>query len=194
MKKLVFSILALFLSVAVLQAQDKGPAIKFTKQSHDYGTIENGADGTCEFKFTNSGNEPLLISNCRASCGCTVPSWPKEPIQPGEASSIKVKYDTKRTGKIYKTITITSNAVNEPRKTVSIKGTVKPPKTAVGKAAPAKAAVKKPVVKRITPTPRPARKVVPNTQVAKKATQTPKQVVSKPVKKRRWFQFWKKKN
>jgi len=191
MKKIAFSILALFLSVAVLQAQDKGPAIKFSKQVHDYGTIENGADGTCEFKFTNTGSEPLLISNCRASCGCTVPSWPKKPIQPGEASSIKVKYDTKRTGKIYKTVTITSNAVNEPRKTVSIKGMVKPPKAATG-AVPGKTAVKKPVVKKAVPS---VRKVNPSsTKPTVKPIVAPKKVVTEPVNKRRWFQFWKKKN
>ena len=94
----------------------------------DYGTIEQGADGVREFKFTNTGKEPLIISNARGSCGCTVPTWPKEPIKPGESSVIKVKYDTKRLGAINKSVTITSNAAT-PTKVVRIKGTITAPKT-----------------------------------------------------------------
>ena len=60
--------------------------LKFTfpQELHDYGTIKQGADGGCEFKFKNTGKEPLIISNAMGSCGCTVPTWPKEPIMKGE--------------------------------------------------------------------------------------------------------------
>jgi len=105
-------------------AQD-GAKITFTKEVHDYGTIENGANGQCTFEFKNTGNAPLIIANAVGSCGCTVPTWPKEPIAPGAKASITVKYDTKRTGSINKSITITSNATNEPTKVLNIKGEVK---------------------------------------------------------------------
>src|ERR1700749_3330736 len=97
--------------------------IKFEKTVHDYGTIKQGADGGCEFKFTNSGKEPLIITNCQGSCGCTVPSCPKEPILPGKSAVIKVHYDTKRVGPISKTVTVQSNAIAGTQ-TIQIKGTV----------------------------------------------------------------------
>lgn len=88
------------------------PEIKFDKDTHDYGTINKGADGNCFFTFTNIGKEPLIISNCRASCGCTVPNWPKDPILPGKTGKIDVHYDTNRLGQISKSVTVTSNAKN----------------------------------------------------------------------------------
>jgi hypothetical protein len=103
-----------------------GAKIDFTKDTHDYGTIKNGADGTCTFEFKNTGNAPLIISNAKGSCGCTVPEWPKEPIAPGAKASIKVKYDTSRQGVINKNVTITSNAVNAAEKIIYIKGNVLP--------------------------------------------------------------------
>ena len=87
-------------------------SIIFNKLEHDYGTIERGGDGQCEFVFTNKGNSPLVLSNVRASCGCTVPQWPREPISPGETGSIKVKYNTNIVGTFNKTITVNSNAAN----------------------------------------------------------------------------------
>ena len=102
-----------------------GPELSVDKDVHDYGTIENGANGVCVFTVTNTGNAPLIISSCKGSCGCTVPTWPKEPIAPGATAEISVKYDTKRTGPINKSVTITSNAVESPRKVVRIKGEVK---------------------------------------------------------------------
>ena len=130
MKKLLFTlsfVLSTFIGMNGLFAQaavESGAKIEFKKETHDYGTIDQYADGTCEFTFTNTGNEPLVISNAKGSCGCTVPSWPKEPIAPGETGSIKVKYDTKRVGNIGKSVTLQSNAINEPAKTIRIKGNV----------------------------------------------------------------------
>jgi hypothetical protein len=84
--------------------------IKMDKLTHDYGNIQQGANGECEFKFTNNGKEPLVITNCQGSCGCTVPQCPKEPILPGKSGVIKVKYDTNRPVGIYKTVTVNTNA------------------------------------------------------------------------------------
>jgi hypothetical protein len=86
------------------------PVITFEKTTHDYGTVTKGGDGTCEFKFKNTGVEPLILSNVSSSCGCTVPEWPREPILKGKSASVKVKYDTNRIGQINKTITVMSNA------------------------------------------------------------------------------------
>lgn len=130
MKKLLFTLtLALFAVFAVnaqeaAKAVNGGPEITVNKDVHDYGTIKQGANGTSEFSITNTGTEPLIISRAKGSCGCTVPDWPKEPIMPGESAVMSVKYDTKRTGAINKSVTITSNATNEPTKVVRIKGNV----------------------------------------------------------------------
>lgn len=106
---------------------EKGAVIEFAKEVHDYGTIKNGANGECVFEFTNTGNEPLILANVKGSCQCTVPEWPKEPIAPGAKAEIKVKYNTKNPGPINKSVTITSNAINEPTKVIRIKGNVLPP-------------------------------------------------------------------
>lgn len=90
------------------------PDVSFTKTVHDYGTIFVGGDGNCEFEFTNTGKEPLILSSVKSSCGCTVPSWPREPILPGKKETIKVKYDTGRVGPINKSVTVMSNAKTSP--------------------------------------------------------------------------------
>lgn len=130
MKSVFFSMVLLVGSLLITQkvtAQvEAGAKIDFEKEVHDYGNVKYGANGTCTFKFTNTGNAPLIISKATGSCGCTVPSWPKEPIAPGQSGEITVKYDTKRSGAISKSVTITSNAVNEPSKVIRIKGTVGP--------------------------------------------------------------------
>ncbi len=101
-----------------------GPAISLDKETHDYGTVSNGANGECVFIVKNIGTEPLLLTNAQASCGCTVPAYPKEPIAPGQTAEIRVSYDTKRVGPFQKSITISSNAQNSPVKVIYIKGTV----------------------------------------------------------------------
>ncbi len=112
---------------AVAQEVQNGPKIEFAKDVHDYGDVKNGGNGTCTFTFTNTGTEPLIIQSAKGSCGCTVPEWPTEPIAPGAKGTLTVKYDTKRVGAISKSVTINSNAVNEPVKVVRIKGNVLPP-------------------------------------------------------------------
>ena len=103
------------------------PKMEFETEVIDYGTIEQYANGIREFKFTNTGTEPLIISRAQQSCGCTVPSWPREPIAPGASGELKVKYDTKRIGLINKSVTIQSNAVTNPTKIIRIKGEIKAP-------------------------------------------------------------------
>ncbi len=127
MKKFIFSLAFVAASALGTFAQTEivsGPAISFDKDVHDYGTINKGADGTCKFIVTNIGTEPLIIDQCKGSCGCTVPLCDKAPIMPGKTSEISVKYDTTRVGPITKSVTVTSNATNEPTKVIRIKGTV----------------------------------------------------------------------
>ncbi|MCC5918994.1 MAG: DUF1573 domain-containing protein [Cryomorphaceae bacterium] len=111
MKKLFALLFATGLSFGV-SAQANGPEITFEETTIDYGTIPEKADGTRIFKFRNTGNEPLIIERAQGSCGCTVPEWPREPIMPGQSSTIKVTYDTKRIGRISKSVKIYSNASN----------------------------------------------------------------------------------
>lgn len=100
--------------------------ITFQSEVVDYGTIEKGADGVREFKFTNTGSSPLYITQVRSSCGCTIPKKPTDSIMPGVEEVIEVKYDTNRVGPIRKTITVSSNAVT-PVVALQIKGTVEEP-------------------------------------------------------------------
>lgn len=104
----------------------QGPQIKFKTETIDYGTVTRGKDdGLRTFEFTNTGNEPLVITNVKSSCGCTVPSRPEKPVMPGETGKIDVKYNMS-VGKISKTVTVESNAKNFPegRVMLRIKGEV----------------------------------------------------------------------
>lgn len=127
MKKSIFLFLVLGVMTLGLHAQEnqsvKTDSIVFNEMVHDYGTITQGADGNCEFSFINKGENPLVLSNVRASCGCTVADWPKEPIKPGKSGSIKVKYNTAIMGSFNKSITVNSNAANSVA-SLRIKGTV----------------------------------------------------------------------
>jgi hypothetical protein len=117
-RNLVFFIMSAMAFITVnsanLKANDNSPAdtaiIAFTETSHDYGTIQKGSDGTYVFTFKNTGNIPLVLSNVRSSCGCTIPTWPKEPIAPGKTGEIKVIYNTNISGGFQKSITINSNS------------------------------------------------------------------------------------
>jgi archaellum component FlaG (FlaF/FlaG flagellin family) len=136
MKRIVFTLATLVFSLTYSVAQEKvatAPTatattsqaeISFEKDIHDFGTIEYAGPGTYEFKFKNTGKEPLIISDAKGSCGCTVPTYPKNvPIMPGASQVIKVTYDTKRPGNFTKTVTIYSNA-KTPEKIITIKGKV----------------------------------------------------------------------
>jgi len=125
MKRLVFILTAaLFSTVLFAQgtAENKtAPEITFDEALAvngtpvwDYGTIYKNGDGKSYFAFTNNGKEPLILSNVKSSCGCTVPKWPRNPILPGQNDTIYVKYATNRLGVINKSITVYSNAKNSP--------------------------------------------------------------------------------
>ena len=132
MKKLVLFIGVLVMAMGLAKAQDvktteNGPEIQFEKLEHNYGDVPyNANDGyvECEFHFTNTGNEPLILQKPRSSCGCTVPTWPKEPILPGDSDVIKVTYRSTKVGKIDKSITVTSNAKQNPTVILRIAGKV----------------------------------------------------------------------
>ena len=86
--------------------------IEFESKVIDYGVIEHNSDGNREFKFTSSGDKPLIIKSAKGSCGCTVPKWPKKPIAPGENGEIKVTFNSNnRQGKQQKTVTLVTNGI-----------------------------------------------------------------------------------
>ena len=93
-------------------SQEKIAKINFKKTVIDYGVIEKGSNGIRDFEFTNDGNSPLIITNVKSTCGCTIPKKPNKPILPGESEKIQVKYDTNRIGFIRKSIIVSSNAEN----------------------------------------------------------------------------------
>ncbi|WP_395047704.1 DUF1573 domain-containing protein [Flavobacterium sp.] len=107
----------------------EGAGMVFENETIDYGTIAHNADGKREFVLTNNGNKPLIITNAQGSCGCTVPTTPKDPIAPGAKAVIGVKYATDRVGPFTKTVTVSSNAEGIPTKILTIKGTVLPDAT-----------------------------------------------------------------
>ena len=131
MKKLILS-LSLLVSFIFAGAQ----SIEFESKVVEYGTIEHNADGNREFKFTNNGDQPLVIKSAKGSCGCTVPSYKKEDgtseWAPGESGTIKVKYATNRIGKFTKTITLSTNTLDKKPVILTIKGEVLAPAKETG--------------------------------------------------------------
>ncbi len=121
MKK-IFTGLFLTASLAFVSAQ----TISFDKTTIDYGNIEAGADGQRIFTVKNTGDKPLIISNVKASCGCTTPEWSTDPIMPGKTSPIKVGYNTAISGPFAKIIEVYSNDTENSRTVLNIKGSVAP--------------------------------------------------------------------
>lgn len=143
MKKIVFTLALATIGAFAAQAQapaapaqpthapasdKKAPRFQFTEgETHDFGTLAEGPDAEYVFKFKNTGKQPLIITNASASCGCTVPSWPKEPILPGKMGEMKVTFHTAGKGgqPFDKTVYINSNAASDKdRYELHIKGTV----------------------------------------------------------------------
>lgn len=139
MKKIVFVFSLIVFLGATVQSQEtvkidtvkaatdtSTAKIAFETDLYDFGDIAYASDGTHDFKFKNTGTTPLLISNAKGSCGCTVPTYPKNvPIAPGADEVIKVTYDTKRVGHFMKTVKVTSNT-SERVKVITIRGKVLP--------------------------------------------------------------------
>lgn len=117
-------------------ANPNAPTMAFASDAIDYGTIKQDADGNRVFTFTNDGKEPIVISEAHGSCGCTVPTYPKEPIMPGKSAEIKVHYDTHRVGPFSKSVTVNSNAKNSPV-VLRISGTVEALPTSAATSEPA---------------------------------------------------------
>ncbi|MDA3883800.1 MAG: DUF1573 domain-containing protein [Bacteroidales bacterium] len=114
MKKVIYLFLIMCGFSVLSHAQTNTDSLVFDHIVYDYGTISQGSDGACQFTLTNNGDNPIILSNVKASCGCTIPTWPRTPINPGESAVIDVKYDTKRIGRFNKAITVYSNAANSP--------------------------------------------------------------------------------
>jgi len=116
----------LMLSVGCSQTSESGLNAEMTFKedlTFDFGKIKQNSEGVHEFEFKNTGKDPLIITNVKSSCGCTVPTYPNAPVKKGDKGVISVKYDTKRIGVFNKTITVYSNAKNSPIK-LMIKGEV----------------------------------------------------------------------
>ena len=102
------------------------PSISFDKTLHDFGDITNGTPVETIFSYTNSGRSPLVVTDIKSTCGCTVPQgWSKSPLMPGESSQFSVKFNGKGANKVSKTITLTTNTENG-REQVRITAFVKP--------------------------------------------------------------------
>ena len=119
-----YATLLVFFIATLSFAQNKDVGVfHFEEEVIDYGTISQNDNGVRTFTFTNRGRAPIVISKVKTSCSCTVPTYPKKAILPGETASIDIKYATNRVGSFSKTITIMSNA-DEPQKKLRIKGNV----------------------------------------------------------------------
>jgi hypothetical protein len=101
--------------------------MKFKKMLHDFGRLKEGEKREHDFEFTNTGKVDLIIEDCKGSCGCTVPEWPKDPIKPGQSAAIKVKFDsTKKEKDQEKSVTITANTEPDLKTVIKIKAYVEP--------------------------------------------------------------------
>jgi hypothetical protein len=121
MKKYLILFLLIGLSAQLFAQQAKpqaakvnGPILAFEKNTHDFGDIFQGDKVDQIFKFTNTGNEPLIITNIQVTCGCTAPEWPRNPIPPGGKGEIKIGFNSAgKIGRQNKTVTVISNAAND---------------------------------------------------------------------------------
>ena len=123
--KQTFTVIILLMVFICAMAQDSiNDKIIFDKTVHDFGIIDKGSKAECVFSFINKSQTPVAVTRVEASCGCTVPTWSKEPVKPNNSGEIKVKYNTNITGLFVKTITIFTTLDKEPL-TLTVKGEVK---------------------------------------------------------------------
>lgn len=149
------------MTAAFAFAQNPAPAskadIQFIEDSHDFGNIKEGTQATYEFKFTNTGTEPLILSDVRPSCGCTTPEWTREPIAPGATGVIKAIFNSNgRPGSFNKSITVTSNAASG-QKVITFRGFVEAATQPTEQTTPTTPVVDQPAPASVTP-PTPAAK------------------------------------
>jgi hypothetical protein len=100
------------------------PMLTVNKTEHNFGTIKKGSDASCVFEVSNTGDQPLIISKCQASCGCTTPKCDTNPIMPGDKTEIAIKYDSNRMGPFTKTVTVSWNSPDNATTPLTIKGEV----------------------------------------------------------------------
>ena len=122
---LIFILLTACVSKSEQQAKQLGNEIYFAQTTIDYGQIREGSEGLYNIEFKNLADHPIVINRVRSSCGCTVPSWSREPIEPGSGGKIQVKYNTELTGSFMKSVYVYSSAANSPVK-LTVKGKVLP--------------------------------------------------------------------
>lgn len=133
--KNVIVIIALALLANCAMAQNVTPpkadlaSFSWEATTHDFGKIKQGVPVTYEFKFTNSSKVPLIITNAQPSCGCTTPSWTRDPVMPGSTGHVKATYNAGSPGMFDKTITVSAN-IDGGIITLHIKGEVEPAVTA----------------------------------------------------------------
>ncbi len=101
-------------------------AVKFNELVHNFGQVAYNSDVKCTFEFKNTSNEPVAIKDVGTSCGCTTPSYSKEPVAPGKTGSVTAKYDSSRIGAFTKTLTV---YINNDQIRLMIRGTILPPKS-----------------------------------------------------------------
>ncbi|MDF2383877.1 DUF1573 domain-containing protein [Nostoc ellipsosporum NOK] len=123
MKKLALLTAAFVFSVAAMAQSKPDEVAKFNTEKHDFGKVKQNNPATYYFEIKNVGNKPLVVENASASCGCTVPEKPKEPIMPGKSDKVKVVYNAAALGPINKEITIKFAGIDQP-KVVRITGEV----------------------------------------------------------------------
>jgi hypothetical protein len=122
MKKTILFVFAFVAFATVSFAQG---VLKFKSEKHDFGKVEQGKPATFSFEFVNTGNQPVVISNAQASCGCTTPDWTKDPILPGKTGFVKATYNAAAVGPFNKTVTVYSNA-ETPTLVLNLTGEVAP--------------------------------------------------------------------
>jgi len=113
------------------QNREDAPEITFDKTVHVFGKVSQHSPVTYEFKFTNTGTEPLVVSNVERPCGCTTPGWTRNPVMPAEVGYVSVQFKSKTLGAFSKVVSVVSNATNSPVK-LYVQGEVVPRGTDTG--------------------------------------------------------------
>jgi hypothetical protein len=130
MRRLIFPVIAVLLFSCTQKnseekAKSSGQELFFAETTYNFGEMMENGPGTFKIEFKNKGDQPIIINRVRSSCGCTIPSWPKEPVAPEQTGEIEVKYNTALTGSFMKSVYIYSTAENSPVK-LMVKGKVIP--------------------------------------------------------------------
>jgi hypothetical protein len=110
---------------AAVQAPQTPSQLKFEKETHEFGTIEQGKPVSYEFTFTNTTNKDITLTNVKASCGCTATNYTKTAVKPGEKGTVTATYNAAAGGAFHKTVTVMTSEENAAPKIITIKGTVK---------------------------------------------------------------------